>query len=160
MSAAIELHVRAAAPADLIFVAAAHESAHTARQEARGGAVDSLQHSHAAAGEGHWEAYLGAPDSSALLIGELDGKPVGFAAVELVRLAPEFSMVSITSLWVHMDARGVGVGSALMGEIEAHAHKWGADGLDSRALPGDRATKNFFESFGLVARSISVHRSL
>jgi hypothetical protein len=32
--------------------------------------------------------------------------------------------------------------------------------MDSLALPGDRATKNFFESFGLKARAIVVHRSL
>jgi hypothetical protein len=27
-------------------------------------------------------------------------------------------------------------------------------------MPGDRNTKNFFESFGLVARAITVHRDL
>ena len=36
----------------------------------------------------------------------------------------------------------------------------GCFGVDSLALPGDRHTKNFFESFGLVARAIVVHRSL
>ena len=36
----------------------------------------------------------------------------------------------------------------------------GCFGVDSLALPGDRHTKNFFESFGLVARAIIVHRSL
>ena len=35
----------------------------------------------------------------------------------------------------------------------------GCFGVDSLALPGDRHTKNFFESFGLVARAIVVHRS-
>jgi hypothetical protein len=33
-------------------------------------------------------------------------------------------------------------------------------GIDSLALPGNRETKNFFESFGLVARAIVVHRPL
>jgi hypothetical protein len=36
----------------------------------------------------------------------------------------------------------------------------GCMGVDSLALPGDRHTKNFFESFGLVARAIVVHRPL
>jgi hypothetical protein len=36
----------------------------------------------------------------------------------------------------------------------------GCFGVDSLALPGDRHTKNFFESFGLVARAIVVHRKL
>ena len=39
-------------------------------------------------------------------------------------------------------------------------HGQGCFGVDSLALPGDRHTKNFFESFGLVARAIIVHRSL
>jgi len=33
-------------------------------------------------------------------------------------------------------------------------------GVDSLVLPGNRETKNFFESFGLVARAIVVHRAL
>ena len=33
-------------------------------------------------------------------------------------------------------------------------------GIDSFALPGDRETKNFFESQGMVARLINVYRSL
>jgi len=32
--------------------------------------------------------------------------------------------------------------------------------VQSTALPGDRATKNFFESQGMVARAILVHRWL
>ncbi|NIR35956.1 MAG: hypothetical protein GWN79_05560 [Actinobacteria bacterium] len=36
----------------------------------------------------------------------------------------------------------------------------GCEGIDSLALPGDRHTKNFFETFGLVARALRVHRAL
>mgnify|MGYP001466663926 FL=1 len=36
----------------------------------------------------------------------------------------------------------------------------GAVGIDSLALPGDRANTHFFERFGLTARAIVVHRSL
>jgi hypothetical protein len=36
----------------------------------------------------------------------------------------------------------------------------GAVAIQSTALPGDRATKNFFESQGMVARAIIVHRWL
>jgi hypothetical protein len=36
----------------------------------------------------------------------------------------------------------------------------GCVGVDGLALPGNRATKNFFETFGLVARAIVVHRRL
>ena len=47
-----------------------------------------------------------------------------------------------------------------MDHILAWARDHGCFGLDSLALPGDRATKNFFESFGLVARAIVVHKPL
>ena len=42
----------------------------------------------------------------------------------------------------------------------AEARRRGSIGIDGRALPGDRETKNFFESFGLKARQLVVHLSL
>ena len=36
----------------------------------------------------------------------------------------------------------------------------GCVGVDSLALPGNRHTKNFFETFGFKARALVVHRSL
>ena len=66
----------------------------------------------------------------------------------------------IEDLYVEPPARGVGVGEALMNLILAWATEHGCFGVDSIALPGDRGTKNFFESFGLVARKIAVHRAL
>ena len=44
-------------------------------------------------------------------------------------------------------------------DLIAWAHEAGAVGIDALALPGDRATKNFFETAGLTARAILVHRS-
>ena len=40
------------------------------------------------------------------------------------------------------------------------AKERGALAIQSVALPGDRATKNFFETHGMVARAIIVHRWL
>ena len=41
------------------------------------------------------------------------------------------------------------------------AWKFGhSDAVESVALPGNRAAKNFFERFGLVARAIVVQRGL
>ena len=57
-------------------------------------------------------------------------------------------------------ARGVGVGYELMRACVEIARRAGCVGIDARALPGDRETKNFFESFGLVARSLVVHSAL
>ncbi len=160
MSTNLAITIRPASSDDLAFVVAAHQRAHNAQQDARGGRLDTLLHGHVDVGVSHWETYLGAPDDRLLLIGELDGVAVGYSAIERTALGDGTVIASIASLWVHEDARGVGVGAALMAAIEAHASSWGADGLDSRALPGDRVSKNFFESFGLVARAIHVHRPL
>lgn len=48
----------------------------------------------------------------------------------------------------------------MVGFLIDHATVAGAIGVDSLALPGDRGTKNFFESFGLKARAIVVHRAI
>ena len=54
----------------------------------------------------------------------------------------------------------MGIGEAMMDELVAWCAAAGCTGVDSLALPGDRHTKNFFESFGLVARAIVVHKVL
>jgi GNAT superfamily N-acetyltransferase len=66
----------------------------------------------------------------------------------------------IEDIYVDPGARAVGLGEALMDHLLRWCRDQGCFGVDSLALPGDRATKNFFESFGLVARAIVVHRPL
>ena len=85
---------------------------------------------------------------------------MGFAAVRLHTLADGSHLADIEALYVLPDARGVGLGEALMETVMAWATEVGAAGVDSVALPGDRVTKNFFERFGLTARALQVHRRL
>lgn len=85
---------------------------------------------------------------------------VGYAVGEPATGHDGRLMVRLSDLYVQPDARGVGVGECLMDQVVRWAGERGASGIDSIALPGDRATKNFFESFGLVARAIVVHRAL
>ena len=66
----------------------------------------------------------------------------------------------VRELFVTPEARGVGLGELMMDAMVAWAGGAGCVGVDGYALPGDRATKNFFETFGLVARGIVVHRRL
>ena len=160
MSTSLAITTREARADDLAFVVAAHERAHDAQSDARGGRLDTLLNGHVATGQTYWERYLDAAADRLLLIGEIDGVSVGYSAIEHTALGDGTTIASIGSLWVHEDARGVGVGAALMAAIETQAKNWGAQGLDSRALPGDRVSKNFFESFGLVARAIHVHRAI
>ena len=61
---------------------------------------------------------------------------------------------------VERDARGVGIGDALVGCALAELRRAGASAVESGAQPGDRALKNLFERHGLVARTIIVGRTL
>lgn len=90
----------------------------------------------------------------------LDGASVGFAAARLRRLTDGSLLADIEALYVLPEARGVGLGEALMEAVLAWAAAAGAAAVDSVALPGDRVTKNFFERFGLTARALQVHRRL
>ena len=69
-------------------------------------------------------------------------------------------MVDIAELWVTPEARGVSLGEKLIVAATQWANSHDATGLSGRALPGDRATKNYFETYGLVARSIEVYKSI
>ena len=102
---------------------------------------------------------LGHPQRRVLL-GCLGDSAVGYAVATTNELRDGRLIADIGELFVEPDARGVGVGESLMGELVRWATEAGCIGIDARALPGDRSTKNFFESFGLVARAITVHRDL
>ena len=90
-------------------------------------------------------------------IGEV---PVGYSVTRLVDLGDGTSVAEVSDIFVEPPARDVGVGAALMDDAVEWARSQGCVGIDAHALPGDRQTKNFFESFGLVARAITVHRDL
>jgi GNAT superfamily N-acetyltransferase len=95
-----------------------------------------------------------------VLAGELDGTTVGYAVARLETLRDGGLLTVLDDLYVEPDARSVGVGELMMDHVVSWAAANGSFGIDSLALPGNRATKNFFESFGLVARAIVVHRPL
>lgn len=95
-----------------------------------------------------------------LLCGTYDGITVGYAVVHLAPLSDLRELAIVDDLYTLPDARHVGVGEAMMDLIVPWATAAGACGIDAVALPGMRDTKNFFESFGLVARAIVVHRPL
>lgn len=105
------------------------------------------------------EALAGEPGRS-LVVGLIDDVIVGFGAMHLEPLHDHDVLAVVTDLYVVKEARGVGVGEAMMDHLIDQAREAGAVGIDSLALPGDRATKNFFERYGLTARAILVHRSL
>lgn len=105
-------------------------------------------------------AALAATPDAFLVVGLIDDTPVGYGLVHVEYLRTGERLGVIDELFVHPDARAVGVGEAIMDLVVERCTDAGCAGLDARALPGDRETKNFFETFGLVARALVVHRRL
>lgn len=95
-----------------------------------------------------------------VVVGTIDGTAVGYGVVRVEVLRDASRLGVISDLFTLEGAREVSVGELVMDALIGWASEQGCFGVDSLALPGDRHTKNFFESFGLVARAIVVHRSL
>lgn len=93
------------------------------------------------------------------LVGTLDGVVVGVATGR-VDTVGEAAVGVVDALYVEADARGVGVGRALLDAVVAALRAAGCRGVDVAALPGDRATKNLLEAAGFKARLLTLHLPL
>ena len=94
------------------------------------------------------------------LLGTLDDVPVSIGLATQAKLANGDPIAKIQILYVLEGARGVGAGAAIMAELAAWAETKGCIGIDATALPGDRSTKNFFESHGMSARELTLFKQL
>lgn len=101
-----------------------------------------------------------APEVGCAVVGTIDEVVVGYGVSQVEDLRDGSRLAVVTDLYVEPGARAIGIGEAMMDLLVEHARSVGARGIDALALPGDRETKNFFETFGLKARAIVVHRSL
>lgn len=155
----IRLSIRPATVEDVAFLAVSHRNGHEAVREERGGRLDILLRGHGDPVDEAMHALISDADTT-VTIGEVDDIAVGYLVLQFLRLRSGEEIAQVKDFWVHPDARGVGVGSSLMRNALDAATSRGCSGIDARALPGDRVTKNFFESFGLVARTIEVHKPL
>ena len=98
--------------------------------------------------------------AATVLLGALDEVPVGLCHVRAVRWRDGTAVAEVRHLFVDAEAREVGVGEALLDAAIDWARSHGCTAIESVALPGDRALKNLFERFGVVARAIVVHKDL
>jgi GNAT superfamily N-acetyltransferase len=106
---------------------------------------------------------FGAPELNAerlVCMGYIDDVAVGYASADILKLEGGYELCRLGELFVESDAREIGVGELLMKFVAQWAEERGCGGIDATAMPGDRDTKNFFETFGLVARAITVHKDL
>jgi GNAT superfamily N-acetyltransferase len=93
-------------------------------------------------------------------VGCIDDVAVGFAQVGVVIHNPQNVIGEVLAYGVLAEARGVGVGEAMLDLVIDYCRSRGCTGIDAQALPGARETKNFFETFGFTARRLVVHHSL
>lgn len=90
-----------------------------------------------------------------VLVGGLDESVMGYL---VARIKDRVAIVE--QVFVTRDARNLGVGDALVSAIIFWAKSNSFESLDALALPGDRETKNLYERSGLVARLITVTKTL
>ena len=103
---------------------------------------------------------LGAPEWR-LILGLLDGAPVGFLAWRDEPMLPQAGgerIAAVRYLLTEPEARRVGVGEAMVSHYLDEAIRRGFRRFDAHVSPGHREAKNFFESNRFKARSIVMHR--
>ena len=97
-------------------------------------------------------------DPNVLVVaGCIDDVVVGIGVVEVEQLRDESRLGVVRELYVEEGARSVGVGEAMSNRILAFCAERECLGVDALALPGHRATKNFFEEQGFTARALTMH---
>ena len=127
--------------------------------EGRGGRIWSARETRALPADASLAALVADPDAL-VLAGTIDDTVVGYAVAVTEQLRTGDRLGVVTDVYVEEGARAIGVGEALLDQVVAWCEAAGCIGIDALALPGNRSTKNFFESFGFTARAIVVHRRL
>jgi len=95
-----------------------------------------------------------------LLVGTIDDVVIGYTLGRLEPLRDGSCLGVVEDIFVEEGGRGVGVGEAMMGAVLSWFSEAGCTGVDAVALPGHRATKNFFEGSGFTARKIVMHHRI
>lgn len=131
-------------------------------QAARGGALYARREvglvAKALLRPGGLDGLLAAPRRR-VLVGTIDQEVVGFAVARVDDVG-EAGLGVLDACYVEPEARGVGVGRALIESLLAWFATSNCRGVDATALPGDRHTKNFFEAAGFKARLLTLHRPM
>jgi len=104
-----------------------------------------------------WDTNVG----TVLLVGEFHHVVVGIGAATTQRRHPTDTLSGrIECCYVEEEARGVGVGTALMDGLVAWCATQGTTDIDALALPGDRISKQRLEAAGFTARLLTLNRRL
>jgi GNAT superfamily N-acetyltransferase len=99
-------------------------------------------------------------DDALVVVGTIDGYVLGFGAAVIEPLRSGDRLGVVTDLFVEEPAREVGIGEAIMDDLIGFCTHRDCIGIDGLALPGHRATKNFFEEHHFTARMLTMHHRL
>jgi ribosomal protein S18 acetylase RimI-like enzyme len=150
--------VRPAGPADLSRLAELAGLAIAEQVDARGGRVWAAREARALPAGPSLAEDLDSP-STRVLAGTIDDVVVGYLVVRTESLRDGTVLGRLTDVFVEPEARDVGIGELMVDAALAWCDDRKCRGVDAIVLPGNRATKNFFETMGFTARAITVHRA-
>lgn len=150
---------RPATAADVERMAALAAEAIAEQATDRGGSVWSVREARVLPAEPSLKKAV-EDDRTLVLAGTIDDFIVGYAVARTEELRDGRVLGVLTDVYVEPDARAVGVGEAMVDAVLEWCRQQGCSGVDGLALPGNRESKNFFETFGFTARAIVVHRPL
>ena len=150
---------REATSVDVEIIAGLAAEAVDEQRDERGGPVWSVRETRPAPFE---PSIRGSVDDheQLVVVGEIDDTIVGYGACHAEELRDGSILGIIDDLFVLPGARGVSVGEEMMQLLVDWCRARDCRGIDALALPGNRSTKNFFETFGFTARALVVHHRL
>ena len=147
---------RPASTADLPRIAELNRAVIEELSPMRGGAVWKAREARAEPLEDGLADLLDSPDAR-VLVATIDDTVVGYAVVHLEYLADGSILGVIDDIFVEEGARQVGLGELMIDDLMTWCEERKCVGMDAMALPGHRATKNFFEESGFTARQLVMH---
>jgi GNAT superfamily N-acetyltransferase len=148
--------VRLAGPGDEEVLDGLRNQAFDDLREARGGAMYLERH----AAELPVLLTDWSGETRRVWLGGLENVELGYLIAAIVALPSGAMLGVIEGVYVEPDARGCGIGELMTSVAIDWFRSYGCVGVEATALPGERATKNFFEEHGLKARLLTVYRSL
>ncbi len=96
-------------------------------------------------------------DKSVVLVAVNSMSIVGYAKGDI---NVKGTICTVGHVFVDPQARQLGIGAGLVGEIARIAKVKGCQTLDAVALPGDRKMKNLYERIGMPARLLIASKNL
>jgi len=152
----VEEACRPARPDDVARIAELNRAVIEELAPMRGGAVWKAREARPEPIEEGLAELLDDPDVR-VVVATIDEVVVGYAVVRLEHLADGSVLGVIDDIFVEEDARQVGLGELMINDLMAWCEERKCIGMDAMALPGHRATKNFFEESGFTARQLVMH---